>query len=153
MKMLSEMLELAVEAHDGQVDKAGVPYIFHIMAVTEYTRQRWGHEDEELLCIAAGHDLLEDTDVTWQFLYENFGYRVANGILDLSKVGAATNSYGKYQNNVLSSTDAMKVKLCDLRHNMLESRIIMDAKTERRMLKYRAFRDLIEEVLNEAGVS
>lgn len=151
MKMLSEMLELAVEAHDGQVDLAGVPYIFHIMAVTEFTRQRWGHEDEELLCIAAGHDLLEDTAVTWQFLFDHFGARVANGILKLSRFKGQ--EYGEYQANVIGSVDAMKVKLCDLRHNMLESRIIMDAKTERRMLKYRAFRDLIEEVLNEAGIS
>ena len=148
MRMLSEMLELAVEAHDGQVDLAGVPYIFHIMAVTEFTRQRWGHEDEELLCIAAGHDLLEDTEVTWQFLYDNFNIRVANGILKLSRFKGM--EYGEYQRNVLGSVDAMKVKLCDLRHNMMEGRVIMDAKTERRMLKYRAFRDLIEEALSEA---
>ena len=153
MRMLSEMLELAVEAHDGQVDLAGVAYIFHIMAVTEFTRQRWGHEDEELLCIAAGHDLLEDTKVTWQFLYDNFGFRVANGILALSKVGAATHSYGKYQNNVLSNVDAMKVKLCDLRHNMQAGRVLMDENTEKRMDKYAKFRDLIEEKLVEIGVS
>ena len=150
MKMLSEMLELAVEAHDGQVDLAGVPYIFHIMAVTEFTRQRWGHEDEELLCIAAGHDLLEDTAVTWQFLYDNFNVRVANGILKLSRFKGM--EYGEYQLNVLNSVDAMKVKLCDLRHNMMESRVIMDANTKGRMLKYREFRDTIEEKLNELEV-
>jgi (p)ppGpp synthase/HD superfamily hydrolase len=121
--------------------------------VTEFTRQRWGHEDEELLCIAAGHDLLEDTKVTWQFLYDNFGFRVANGILALSKVGAATHSYGKYQNNVLSNVDAMKVKLCDLRHNMQAGRVLMDENTEKRMDKYAKFRDLIEEKLVEIGVS
>jgi (p)ppGpp synthase/HD superfamily hydrolase len=120
------------------------------MAVTEFTRQRWGHEDEELLCIAAGHDLLEDTAVTWQFLYDNFNVRVANGILKLSRFKGM--EYGEYQLNVLNSVDAMKVKLCDLRHNMMESRVIMDANTKGRMLKYREFRDTIEEKLNELEV-
>lgn len=151
MKLLSEMLELAVEAHDGQVDKAGVPYIFHIMAVTEYTRQRWGHEDEELLCIAAGHDLIEDTGVTWQFLFDHFGIRVANGIHRLSKFGGQ--SYDDYVHGLLNSVDAMKVKLCDLRHNMQPGRILMDAKTEKRMDKYAKLRDLIEDKLVEQGIN
>jgi len=151
MSKLTEMLSLAATAHDGQFDKAGVPYIFHIMSVAEYTRQRWGHEDEDLLCIAIGHDLMEDAGVLWQDLADHFGFRIANGILKLSKFKGQT--YEEYQRNVLSSFDAMRVKLCDLRHNMMEGRVIMDAKTERRMLKYRAFRDTIEERLSEIGIS
>jgi len=148
MKMLSEMLELAVEAHDGQVDLAGVPYIFHIMAVTEFTRQRWGHEDEELLCIAAGHDLLEDTEVTWQFLFDNFNARVANGILKLSRFEGQTEE--EYRNNILDSIDAMKIKLCDLRHNLDSSRLpSVDKNAMDRMKKYKVFQRLLEEKLNE----
>ena len=148
MKMLSEMLELAVEAHDGQVDLAGVPYIFHIMAVTEFTRQRWGHEDEELLCIAAGHDLLEDTEVTWQFLFDNFNARVSNGILKLSRFEGQTEE--EYRNNILDSIDAMKIKLCDLRHNLDSSRLpSVDKNAMDRMKKYKVFQRLLEEKLNE----
>lgn len=154
MNLINDMLTLAAVAHNGQFDKAGVPYIFHIMAVTEYTRQRWGHEDEELLCIAAGHDLIEDTDVDYQFLLEEFGERIADGILDLSKIGGNfdPHAYEKYQYKVLSNLDAMKVKVCDLRHNMQPNRILMDAKTEQRMDKYAKFRDLIEDKLNEVSL-
>lgn len=153
--MINDMLALAAVAHSGQRDKAGVPYIFHIMAVTEYTRQRWGHEDEDLLCIAAGHDLIEDTDVDYQFLAEHFNERIADGIRALSKVGGNfdPHAYEKYQEKVLGSLDAMKVKICDLRHNMQADRVLQDAKTDYRMDKYSKFRDLIEEKLNEAGLS
>lgn len=155
MNLINDMLALAAVAHSGQYDTAGVPYIFHIMAVTEYTRQKWGHEDEDLLCIAAGHDLIEDTNIDFEFLNEHFGYRVADGIRDLSKVGGNfdKHAYEKYQDKVLSNVDAMKVKLCDLRHNMQSDRVLMDAKTEQRMDKYAKFRDLIEEKLYEAGLS
>jgi len=150
MSKLTEMLSLAATAHDGQFDKAGVPYIFHIMSVAEYTRQRWGHEDEDLLCIAIGHDLMEDAGVLWQDLADHFGFRIANGILKLSKFKGQT--YEEYQRNVLSSFDAMRVKLCDLRHNMQSDRILMDNKTAQRMDKYAKFRDLIEEKLVELEI-
>ena len=145
MNKISTMIALAAKAHDGQYDLGGVPYIFHIMGVTEYAREMWGHEDEDILCIAAGHDLLEDTDVTEEFILEQFGARVLAGIKALTKTKGQ--EYQDYQASVLSNRDAMKVKLCDLRHNMREDRVRVDEKTYPRMEKYKKFKAIIEAML------
>lgn len=59
---VSDALLLAVEAHSGQVDKAGKPYIEHPIAVANIlVEQRAGHS-----AILAGllHDVVEDSDIT-----------------------------------------------------------------------------------------
>jgi (p)ppGpp synthase/HD superfamily hydrolase len=71
--------------------------------------------DEELNCIALGHDLIEDTDVTIEFLLENFTVRIALGISGLTKEPNST--YEEYLNGVAMNSDTILVKLCDLRHN------------------------------------
>jgi (p)ppGpp synthase/HD superfamily hydrolase len=48
------MLVLATNAHAGQTDKAGKPYILHCLKVMHYLKS----EDEELMCIALGHDII-----------------------------------------------------------------------------------------------
>jgi GTP diphosphokinase / guanosine-3',5'-bis(diphosphate) 3'-diphosphatase len=112
LKMLSKMLVLATNAHDGQFDKGGKPYILHCLKVMEYLRS----EDEELQCIALGHDLVEDTAVTYLDLWSaEFSARVINGINALTKRQEQT--YEEYKAQVFTNRDAMLVKLCDLRHN------------------------------------
>ncbi|MDN3123432.1 hypothetical protein P0E82_14005, partial [Enterococcus faecalis] len=53
---LAKMLKICVEKFDGHFDKAGMPYIFHLLKVMHYVKS----DDEELQCIALGHDLVED---------------------------------------------------------------------------------------------
>lgn len=110
--MLNTMLVLATNAHAGQTDKAGKPYILHCLKVMHYLES----EDEELQCIALGHDLVEDTDVTYAEL-ERLGFsdRVIEGIRCLTKQRGQ--EYYEYKEQVFSNRDAMLVKLCDLRHN------------------------------------
>lgn len=113
-EMLSRMLEHATWCHAGQFDKAGMPYILHPLKVMHYLKT----EDEELMCIALGHDLLEDcSDKTNFVTLMDIGMskRVVDGILALTKEKGQT--YNEYKTRVLSSEDAMRVKLCDLRHN------------------------------------
>ena len=50
--------EIAVQAHSGQVDKNGVPYICHPIAVANKCRTLTAK------CVAMLHDVLEDTKVT-----------------------------------------------------------------------------------------
>jgi (p)ppGpp synthase/HD superfamily hydrolase len=73
-------------------------------------------DDEELMCIALGHDLVEDTKTTWDDLLDaGMSVRVIEGIRALTKMPGE--SYDDYKNRVFKSKDAMLVKLCDLRHN------------------------------------
>jgi (p)ppGpp synthase/HD superfamily hydrolase len=110
--LLSKMLVLATSKHDGQFDMGGNPYILHPLKVMYFLKT----DDEELQCIALGHDLIEDTDTTYGELFDlGFTSRIIEGIR------ALTNIQGETQEEVMiricSNDDAMRVKLCDLRHN------------------------------------
>ncbi len=110
--MLTDMLVLATNKHAGQYDRGGKPYILHPLRVM-YTLKC---DDEELQCIAIGHDLLEDTDVTAEELDRlGFSKRVVDGIVALTKVPNETQK--QVMTRICSNVDAMRVKLCDLRHN------------------------------------
>ena len=142
--MLSKMLLLATNAHDGQTDKAGKAYILHCLKVMHYLKS----DDEELQCIALGHDLIEDTDVTYRQLHDLwFSNRVIEGIRALTKQRGQT--YDEYKEQVFASEDAMRVKMCDLRHNSDIRRLkgVTD-KDIARIRKYHQFYLEIQERLN-----
>lgn len=146
--MLTVMLGLAAAAHAGQYDKAGEPYILHPLTVM----QNLVTKDEELQCIALGHDLIEDTFVTETHLRSyGFSERIIDGILGLTKKKGQ--SYKEYQAEVLKTTDRMRVKRQDLMHNTNLTRLssvgipITDKIMERQM-RYVEFIDLINEHLN-----
>lgn len=137
-KMLDAMIGLAVLAHAGQYDKGGMPYILHPLAVmTNLTNLQIS--DEELLCIAVGHDLIEDTDVTYQSLRElGFTERIITGIDALTKRRGET--YDEYKVRVKSNKDAILVKRSDLQHNT-DVRRLKGVKTKdvERMVRYHNF--------------
>lgn len=111
-QMLSEMLMLALTGHYGQYDRSGKPYILHPLKVMHYLDS----DDEELQCIAVGHDLIEDCKVTYKQLEEKgISQRVIVGIRCLTRAPGETEE--EYQQRVMSNPDAIKVKLADLRHN------------------------------------
>jgi GTP diphosphokinase / guanosine-3',5'-bis(diphosphate) 3'-diphosphatase len=143
MNMLSKMILLATQKHDGQVDHGGRPYILHCLAVMHKLRT----DDEELMCIAVGHDLIEDTDVTGEMLREmGFSPRVVLGIENLTKWEEQT--YQEYKARVLSNRDAMIVKQKDLLHNSDLRRLKgVREKDLERTARYVRFYYEIEEVL------
>ena len=134
-EMLGAMLVLATNAHAGQFDKGGNPYILHPLRVMSFLSE----QDEELQCIAIGHDVVEDTKTTYQDL-RNAGMseRVIEGIRALTKVPGET--LDEYKIRVFGNRDAMKVKLCDLRHNTDIRRLKgISEKDIARMVKYQQF--------------
>lgn len=143
--MLGKMLVLATVAHDGQQDKGGQPYILHPLKVMHYLKT----EDEELQCIALGHDLLEDT-LTTRAELEHYGFsdRVIRGIEVLTRT--PNSSYEEYKIGVLQSYDAMRVKKADLRHNTDIRRLKgVTTKDTERMMKYHRFYLEIEAELSK----
>lgn len=111
-ELLNKMLVLATTSHDGQYDKGGAPYILHPLKVMYYLNS----DDEELQCIALGHDIVEDCGVTYQQLFDmGFTERVVDGIRGLTKVPGET--HDEYLLRITSNIDCVRVKLCDLRHN------------------------------------
>lgn len=134
-EMLGKMLVLATNAHAGQFDRGGNPYILHPLKVMHYLKTT----DEELMCIALGHDVVEDTGTTFQQLREaGMSERVIEGIRSLTKMPGQT--YEEYKQNVFANEDAMRVKLADLRHNTDIRRLKgVSEKDIARMAKYHQF--------------
>lgn len=144
--MLNAAILLATNAHAGQYDKAGQPYILHALKVLHYTKST----DEELQCIAVLHDVVEDCDVSWEDLVSaGMSDRVIKGVMALTKQRGQ--SYAEYQACVFANVDAMTVKLADLRHNSDIRRLKGITERDRaRILRYHEFAFEIQTKLLEA---
>ena len=146
-EMLSNMLHIATNAHHGQFDKGGQPYILHVLKVMHYLKS----DDEELNCIALGHDLIEDTKISYAELREaGMTERVVKGIDALTKQRGQT--LDEYKQVVFSNVDAMRVKLCDLRHNSDIRRLkgITEKDFERMKNYHQFYLEIKERLENEA---
>ena len=142
-EMLDKMLLLATNAHHGQFDKGGAPYILHPLKVMHYLKST----DEELMCIALGHDIVEDCGITYvDLVAAGMTQRVIDGIRCLTKVPGET--LAEYKQRVFSNRDAMLVKRADLRHNSDIRRLKgVTQKDLDRMAKYQMFYLEIESKL------
>lgn len=134
-ELLGKMIVIATNAHAGQFDRGGNPYILHPLKVMHYLKT----DDEELMCIALAHDVIEDTSVTYRDLREaGMTERIIAGIKALTKQPGQT--YEEYKAGVFANVDAMRVKMCDLRHNTDIRRLKgVTEKDIARMAKYHAF--------------
>lgn len=144
-QMLDVMLTLAVNGHAGQFDRGGKPYILHPLKVMHYLKS----DDEELQCMALGHDLIEDTKVTYKELIDaGISSRVILGIKALTKMPGET--YDEYKARVFENRDAMQVKLADLRHNTDIRRLKgVTTKDIERTAKYYEFYTQLQALLND----
>ena len=71
--------------HAGMTRKDGItPYFAHLESVVSYLKSL-GVTDEDVLCSGWLHDTIEDTDTTFDELYERFGKKVAVLVSTLSK--------------------------------------------------------------------
>ena len=102
--------EIAKRAHLGQVDKAGEDYIKHPEKVASFVKT-----DEEKT-VAYLHDVIEDTELTLEDLYEcGFSKEVIEAVDIITKKRGE--DYQSYLNSVKKNKLARAVKLADLRHN------------------------------------
>lgn len=144
-EMLDKALLIATNAHHGQFDKGGNPYILHPLKVMHYLKTN----DEELQCMALLHDVVEDTNTTYVDLRAaGISERVIDALKCLTKQRGQT--LGEYKEAVFSNRDAMLVKMADLRHNSDIRRLkgVTDKDLER-MAKYQRFYLEIQAKLNE----
>ena len=103
-------LKLCFEAHKEQLDKSGMPYVFHPFHLAEQM------QTEETTIVALLHDLVEDTDYTIEDL-TNMGFNKT--ITDaISLMTHADNvDYMDYVRIIKDNPVAKTVKLADLKHN------------------------------------
>jgi guanosine-3',5'-bis(diphosphate) 3'-pyrophosphohydrolase len=112
---------LAKKKHSGRMRKDGItPYSKHLEDVVNRLKSL-GVMDEEILCAGWLHDTIEDTDVTFDNLYEQFGNRVAVLVSSLSKNMSLPRrkreeAYVKQLKE--ASADTKLIKLCDISANL-----------------------------------
>lgn len=138
-KLTKQAMKLCFEAHKDQVDKTGIPYVFHPFHLAEQMN------DEYTTIIALLHDVVEDTDTTFEDL-EDMGYPKevidALRLLTHEKYVPYMDYVSKIKDNPLAKT----VKLADLRHNSDMTRLdVVDDKAMKRAEKYKKAIQLLEE--------
>lgn len=148
-ELLNKMLVLVTTSFDGIYDKGGHPYVLHCLKVMYYIKS----DDEELQCIALGHDLIEDTSVTADsLLHMGFTDRIVRGIVAMTKekFGKDLISHEVYMMQLKGNLDAARVKLADLRHNSDIRRLKgIGEKDVKRLSKYHNMYIELKTFLNE----
>lgn len=147
-QMKMRMLSLAAEKFNGVFDKGGEPYLLHCIEVMN----RLNTDDEELQCIALGHDLFEDTGVVpLDLINMDFSMRIVHGIDMMTKWPFL--SQEEYEDRVLSNPDSILVKEADLSHNSDIRRLKgVSEKDIQRMIKYHKFFLRIKAKKTELGL-
>ena len=108
--------KIAEKYHAGQVDKGGHPYIEHPVAVAAKL------DTEIEKCVGLLHDIIEDTEVTYEMLLEmGVPKEVADKVLIMTH--KPEDSYEDYIKRIAQDEVTRKVKMADMEHNMDLSRI------------------------------
>lgn len=141
MATLERAIQISAKAHEGQVDKAGQPYIIHPIKVM----LRVQNEAERIAAIL--HDVVEDTDITFDdLLIEGFSNEILEAVEALTKRDGETRL--EAAKRASRNPIALKVKLADNAENMDISRI--DNPTERdfeRLNEYKVIREFLLSAL------
>lgn len=141
MNLLEKAITVALEAHEGVLDKSGQPYILHPLHLMMQM------ETEEAQITAVLHDVVEDSDMTLEDL-AGLGFPAtvieALALLTHDKESVA---YAEYIAGINGNTLARQIKLADLEHNM-DSRRLPVPLSERdweRLQKYRVAWEALSE--------
>ena len=136
---LERAIELAVEHHKGQSDKAGKPYILHPLRVMMSVDK----DDEKI--VAVMHDIVEDTDITLDDLRnDGFSEQVISAIECVTK--GEKEDYDSFIERISRNALAIQVKLADINDNMDLSRL--SNVTEKDLERVEKYKKAKEQLLN-----
>ena len=131
-------INIAYKAHMGQQDKFGIPYIFHPIHLAESM-----NTEDECIC-AILHDVVEDTEITFEQLSKEF----SSNIIDTLKLLTHDKKipYLDYVKNLKDNPIARKVKLADLNHNLDSTRL--NSITQKDILRIEKYKNAVK-ILSE----
>lgn len=141
MSTLERAIQIATEAHKGQLDKAGREYIGHPIRVMKMGKT----EDEKIVGVL--HDVIEDTDWTFERLEaDGFSPEVIAALRCVTKTSENEN-YDDFIDRVKKNPLAVAVKINDLTDNMDIRRLpYLSDKDVKRLKKYlKAYKRLTGE--------
>ena len=131
---------LAFQAHEGQKDRSGLPYVMHPIHLAEQMTT------EDACVVAMLHDVLEDTDMTVEDLRaHDFSEKQIHAVELLTRT--KEEDYFEYIRRLKDDPLARSVKLADLAHHMDRTRLKdwTDQDETRREKYAEALRILTEE--------
>lgn len=129
--LTKKALIISFNAHKNQIDKSGMPYVYHPFHLADQMN------DEYSTCVALLHDVVEDTDITLNDLEkEGFPYEVIEALALMTHIDDVP--YFDYVRALKDNSLAKKVKLADLVHNSDLTRLDkVEAKDLERVKKYK----------------
>lgn len=133
--MTKKAMRVCFDAHRDQVDKCGLPYVFHPFHLAEQM------DDEISAVCALLHDVVEDSDYCFDDLKEmGFPDEVIEVLMLLTHT--EDTSYMDYVKEIKKNPIATKCKLADLRHNSDLTRL--DTVDEAALLRNKKYSDAIK---------
>ena len=128
--LTKKAMKVCFEAHKDQLDKTGLPYVFHPFHLAEQM------DDEISTVCALLHDVVEDTDTTLDDLGAmGFPKEALEALALLTH--APEVPYMDYVREISRNPIATKVKIADLKHNSDITRLdVIDEYAVRRNEKY-----------------
>ena len=138
--LTKKAMRIAFEAHKDQTDKSGMPYIYHPIHLAEQM------SDEATTCVALLHDVIEDTDMTFEQLQaEGFPPEIIAALILMTHDERIP--YFDYVTEIKKNPIAAKVKLADLMHNSDLTRLDhVDDKAIRRVEKYKKAIEILTNI-------
>lgn len=118
MTQLERAITLAVDAHEGQIDKSGQPYILHPLRVMLSLIPH----GETVMIIGVLHDVVEDTPVTLDEIRVQFGDEIADGVDSVTKRPRDVETYRQFVERSAKHPLGRKVKRADVNDNALPVR-------------------------------
>ena len=145
MSTLERAIAIAAKAHEGQVDKAGAPYVLHPLRMM----LRLSKSNERITAVL--HDVVEDCGVTLETLRaEGFPEQVIEAVDSVTR--RSEESYEAFVLRAASNPIGRRVKLVDLQDNSDLSRIEHPtARDYERIEKYRRAIDAIRALEESDG--
>ena len=137
--LTKKALIISFNAHKEQVDKSGMPYVYHPYRIAEQM------EDEYSTCVALLHDVVEDTDITLDDLKnKGFPQEVIEAIALMTHDDDTP--YFDYIKRIKTNPLATAVKLADLQDNSNYERLDkVEIKDLQRLEKYREAKRILSE--------
>lgn len=123
-------IEFIKEKHKGQKRIQGTPYYMHPLEVSNILDQKGFPKDYQIAGLF--HDLLEDTNTTYEELVKISNKEIADAVKLVTKEKGYVMS--EYMDRIMQNDMARMVKLADRLHNLSETHLA-SAKFKERYIK------------------